>query len=177
MPRVSKQRGFSLVEVLVAVLVVTIGLLGVAGMQLIGLKGNQQSFSKNQAAHHMQSILERMRGNPAGVSAGKYVFNSASYSCANAPAENCGQSSVTCDSEQMAAYDLFKAYCGSVGGAAGGIVGDLSNSVLTITCPVDCRTGVVLKLGWDEQVLGREGESSGNATIARELLINTVIGK
>lgn len=177
MPRVFPQHGFSLIEVLVAVLVVSIGLLGVAGMQLVGLKGNQQSFSKNQAAHHAQAILEKMRGNPAGVSANHYIFNSATYSCAHEPAQNCGQSGVTCNPEQIANYDLFRAYCGRRGGTVGGMKGDLSNADLQISCPVNCDTGIALSLGWNEQVLGREGKVSGEETVARQLAINTVIGQ
>lgn len=177
MLRVPSQQGFSLIEALITVLIVAIGLLGVAGMQLVGLKGNQQSFSKNQAAHHMQSMLEKMRGNPAGVIAGKYLFDSSTYSCAVEPTKNCSQATVTCDTEEVAAYDLFKAFCGSKGGAVGGIKGDLSGADLTISCPIDCTTGVELVLEWDEQVLGKEEESTGKQLIPRSLTINTVIGK
>lgn len=176
MPRPNPQLGFSLIEVLVAVIVVTIGLLGVAGMQLIGLKGNHQSFSKNQAAHHAQAILERMRGNPDGVSAGHYTFDSNTYSCATEPANNCSQAGVSCTPEQLAAYDLFRAYCGSKGGTAGGMLGDLSNASLIINCPVDCDTGVELRLGWSEQLLGQETEATGESAVPRHLSINTVIG-
>ncbi|PWQ99173.1 type IV pilus modification protein PilV [Leucothrix pacifica] len=177
MPRISLQHGFSLIEVLVAVLVIAIGLLGVAGMQLVGLKGNQQSFSKNQAAHHAQAILERMRGNPAAVISDSYLFDSTTYNCAVEPAENCGLASATCTPAQIASYDLFRAYCGRKGGTVGGIKGDLSNATLNISCPVDCETGVALMLGWDEQLLGNEGKKSGDKTISRELTINTVIGE
>lgn len=175
MPKVSLQRGFSLIEVLVAVLVVSIGLLGVAGMQLVGLKGNQQSFSKNQAANHMQSILEKMRGNPPGVAADGYVFDSTdNYSC-TVPSTDCSESSAVCNSADIATYDIFKAFCGNAGGTVGGIKGDLSNAELLITCPVDCVTGVTVSLEWDEQLLGKEGDSSGVKAISRQLSINTVI--
>lgn len=177
MPRVSAQQGFSLIEVLVAVLVIAIGLLGVAGMQLVGLKGNQQSFSKNQAAHHAQAILERMRGNPAAVISDDYLFDSSAYNCAVEPAKNCGEASAVCTPAQIASHDLFRAYCGRKGGTVGGIKGDLSNATMSISCPVDCDTGVALSLGWDEQLLGSEGKKSGVKTITRELTINTVIGE
>ena len=177
MPRISLQQGFSLIEVLVAVLVITIGLLGVAGMQLVGLKGNQQSFSKNQAAHHAQAVLEKMRGNPAGVITNKYLFDSSTYSCATEPTKNCGLAASVCNPEQIAIHDLFRAFCGQKGGVAGGIKGDLSGSEMSITCPVDCATGIALTLEWNEQLLGKEGDKSGVKTIARELTINTVIGQ
>ena len=177
MPRISSQQGFSLIEILVAVLVIAIGLLGVAGMQLIGLKGNQQSFSKNQAAHHAQAILEKMRGNPAGVISNKYIFDSSTYDCAVEPAKNCALVASVCDTEEIANHDLFRGFCGRKGGTAGGIRGDLSGASMTITCPVDCTAGIALNLGWNEQLLGKEGAGSGDKIIARQLTINTVIGQ
>ena len=177
MPRISPQQGFSLIEVLVAVLVIAIGLLGVAGMQLVGLKGNQQSFSKNQAAHHAQAVLEKMRGNPAGVIADNYLFDSGTYDCAVEPAKNCGLASALCSPSEIAGHDLFRAYCGRKGGTVGGIKGDLSGADLNITCPVDCETGIALTLGWDEQLLGKEGTESGDKSVSRQLTINTVIGQ
>ena len=167
------QRGFSLIEVLVAVLIVAIGLVGVAGMQFVGLKGNQQSFSKNQAAHHAQSLLERMRSNPDGVADGSYVYDSDTADCATAPAASCGLSSVTCSNDEMAKYDLFTAYCGKSGNNFSGLKGSLSNSSLDITCTAACVEGVTLTLGWDEQKISED--SSTEDSVARELVINTVI--
>ncbi|PWQ98933.1 type IV pilus modification protein PilV [Leucothrix arctica] len=169
----SSQRGFSLIEVLVAVVIVAIGLVGVAGMQFVGLKGNQQAFSKNQAAHHVQALLERMRSNPNGVSAGNYVVDSSTLNCSLAPAANCGLSTATCSSEDMANYDLFSAYCGKTGNAFAGMKGGLSNASLNITCAAGCDDGLTFSLAWDEQKLGEE--NSGSVTVPRELVINTVI--
>jgi len=169
------QRGFSLIEVLVAVLVVAIGLVGLAGMQLVGLKGNQQSFSKNQAAHHTQALLERMRGNPPGVFANAYVVDTSTLNCAAASAVNCTAATSSCDSKQIAKYDIYQAFCGSKNTSSGGIKRDLSNAKLVIACPVDCTTGVTIDISWSEQVLGKE--SSGSDTVARQLTLNTRIGK
>ena len=169
----SSQRGFSLIEVLVAVLIVAIGLVGVAGMQFVGLKGNQQSFSKNQAAHHAQALLERMRSNPDGVSSGDYVMDSASLNCSQDPVVLCGLTTSNCSNEQMADYDVFSAYCGKKDNPASGMKGGLSNASLNISCAGACRDGVTFLLGWDEQQLGDENNSS--TSVPRELLINTVI--
>lgn len=177
MPRASSQQGFSLIEVLVAVLIVAIGLLGVAGMQLLGLKSNQQSFSKNQAAQHAQAILEKMRGNPEGVFSGHYVFDSDTYNCEDELEEDCTLLTSECSTDDIAAYDLFNSYCGiQDGGAIGGIKGDLSHASLDISCASDCASGIALELGWSEQVLG-EGGSGGEEMVSRQLTINTVIGK
>lgn len=55
--------GFTLIEVLVALVVLSIGLLGVAGMQLVGLRGNLSAASRTQASYLADDILDRMRAN------------------------------------------------------------------------------------------------------------------
>ena len=178
MPNKNLQRGFSLIEVLVAVLVVAIGLVGLAGMQLVGLKGNQQSFSKNQAAHHTQSLLERMRGNPAAVINGDYTVDTATtpLNCSAGQPINCTASASNCSSAQIANYDVYQAFCGNQNSTSGGIRGDLSSSQLKISCNGACTTGdVSIDLSWKEQVLGNE--SSGGDTVSRELKINTRISE
>ena len=59
----SVQRGFSLIEVLVAVLVLAIGLLGLAGLQTRGLKASQSSYERSVATVYAYSILDAMRAN------------------------------------------------------------------------------------------------------------------
>ncbi|MDJ0806800.1 MAG: type IV pilus modification protein PilV [Gammaproteobacteria bacterium] len=60
-----KNRGFSLLEILVSVVVLAIGLLGIAGLQAVGLKSNQSAYMRTQAASQITSILDRMRANNA----------------------------------------------------------------------------------------------------------------
>ena len=175
MSKQSSQRGFSLIEVLVAVLVVSIGLVGLAGMQLVGLKGNQQSFSKNQAAHHTQALLERMRGNPTAARNGDYVIDSATLDCPSGVPENCSTSVVMCSAAQIARNDLYQSFCGNPNVTAGGIRGDLSQSQLVVACPVNCATGLSIDITWQEQVLG--SESAGNNTVPRRLTLNTRISE
>ena len=169
----SSQRGFSLIEVLVAVVIVAIGLVGVAGMQFVGLKGNQQSFSKNQAAHHAQALLESMRSNPEGVAGGHYVINSSTMNCSVAPTVNCGLNTASCSSEDVASYDLFTAYCGKKDNPFSGMKGSLSMATLNITCTASCDAGLKFILGWEEQKLGEDENTS--ASVPRNLEINTVI--
>jgi len=167
------QQGFSLIEVMVAVLVISIGLLGVAVMQLIGLKGSSQSHSKSNAAHHAHALLERMRGNITGVHADNYVYDSSTRKCTAPPAPNCGLAAANCTPKQLADYDLFSIYCGNTNFSPGGVRGDLSGGRLIVSCPVDCQTGVQLELSWNEQALGEE--SGGKDLVNRQLSLNTVI--
>lgn len=58
-----KAAGFTLVEALVALLTLSIGLLGVAGLQLAGVRANQSAAWRSQATYLASDILERMRLN------------------------------------------------------------------------------------------------------------------
>lgn len=57
------QRGFTLVEALVATLVLSIGLLGVAGLQLSALRNNNTAAARAQASYLAYDIVDRMRAN------------------------------------------------------------------------------------------------------------------
>ncbi len=57
------QRGFSLVEVLVTMVVISFGLLGVAGLLATGLRNNQSSEWRTQASVLAYDMAERMRAN------------------------------------------------------------------------------------------------------------------
>lgn len=58
------QGGFTLLEVLVALLVLSIGLLGLAALQTVGLKFNHQSYQRTQAVILAYDIIDRIRANP-----------------------------------------------------------------------------------------------------------------
>jgi type IV pilus assembly protein PilV len=65
-------RGFSLIEVLVALVVVTIGLLGVAAMQTLALTAGQGGYLRTQAVFQTYDMMDRLRANPTGLAAGLY---------------------------------------------------------------------------------------------------------
>lgn len=65
-------RGVGLIEVLVAVLVLAIGLLGVAAMQAMALRNSQSSLERSQGVVHAYTVLDAMRSNPVQARAGAY---------------------------------------------------------------------------------------------------------
>lgn len=72
MLRADVNRGFSLIEVLVAVLVLSIGLLGLAALQATSLKSNDGAYLRTQATILSYDLFDRMRANRAAAWAGDY---------------------------------------------------------------------------------------------------------
>jgi type IV pilus assembly protein PilV len=63
----SRQRGVSLIEVLVAIVIFSVGVLGIALMQIKGAQFTKQSGIRTVAVLQARSLAEAMRANPAGV--------------------------------------------------------------------------------------------------------------
>jgi type IV pilus assembly protein PilV len=75
----SSERGFTLLEVLVALVIMSIGLLGLAGLMVNSLKNNQSAAMRSQAAWLAYDIIDRMRANrplalPVGGAASPYAI-------------------------------------------------------------------------------------------------------
>jgi len=71
--RRSAQGGFTLIEVLVSALILSLGLVGVAGLQALSLRNNQSAYMRSQASALAYDLADRMRTNVAGADAGFYA--------------------------------------------------------------------------------------------------------
>lgn len=69
--------GFALLEVLVAVLVLSIGLLGMASLQVNGLRFNHSAYLRTQATLLAYELADRIRANRPGLTAGNYDVSNA----------------------------------------------------------------------------------------------------
>jgi type IV pilus assembly protein PilV len=78
--------GMTLVEVLVALVIISVGLLGVAALEITTLRSNQNSALRTQATALAQDISDRMRANRTAALAPNYLYNIALGSPANATA-------------------------------------------------------------------------------------------
>lgn len=58
------QSGFSMIEVLVAILILSFGLLGLAALQAVGVKNSHSAYYRNQATIMAHEIIDRIRANP-----------------------------------------------------------------------------------------------------------------
>lgn len=68
-----KQTGFTLLEVLVAMLVLAIGLLGLAGLMSSSMRNNLSAAHRTQATWMAYDIVDRMRSNRADAVTGGYA--------------------------------------------------------------------------------------------------------
>jgi type IV pilus assembly protein PilV len=71
-PSPSRQHGFSLIEVLVTVVVLSIGLLSLAAGQAMSLRNNTSALMRFQATNLAYDILDRMRANRTSAIQGDY---------------------------------------------------------------------------------------------------------
>ncbi len=95
-------KGITLIEVLVSLLILSLGLLGVAGLQTTSLRSNQTAYFRSQATAAASDIIDRMRANLQGVSNGKYD----AVDSANLPSDpNCIDSG--CSADQLADHDII----------------------------------------------------------------------
>ncbi len=147
--------GLSLIEILITVVVLSIGLLGIAGMQAFGMRYSHDSYARSQATMLANELIERMHANPDAVANGDYhdADNNPAFNCSavtNDPAHpsnaapDCSGAS-TCDITELAQLDVFRVKCGQfLAGPAtlvGGVENLLPGGALAITC-ADSSPGV-----------------------------------
>ena len=103
-----KTRGGVLIEALISILILSIGLLGMAGLQV-----SAQSFQKTSWVIHRLSELvtdigEKVRSNPTGVETGLYTY-SKDYETSKTETftlNNCYSENTTCSVAQQASDDI-----------------------------------------------------------------------
>jgi len=101
---VIREQGFTLIEVLVAMLIVAVGVLGVAGMQVVSLQQNRNALLRDQALQSGNDILDRMRANA--------LTDYAPVAIDAEPASGFNCMDVSCDRNEMAEFDIAQWKCG-----------------------------------------------------------------
>ncbi|NHZ42941.1 type IV pilus modification protein PilV [Massilia aquatica] len=109
-----RQQGFSLIEILITMLVMSVGLLGIAGIILTNLKNNQSSQARGQATMLVNDIVDRMRANR--TTAEKVVDDKSPYSLTMEGEPPAGEDVVAKDLKEWraAAYQAIPKGRGSV---------------------------------------------------------------
>ena len=171
---------------MIVALILSIGILGVAGLQIVGMKGTHQSYMKQQAAGIINTLTERMRSNKQGVIGGRYLLdNDVNPVDCSAAALDCTTSS--CTATNIASLDLHNIVCGYQAGSTthktGGVKASSANDIailtdgdLDISYPNGPATGDVrIEVQWSERKFGQEQDTVEGVIEKDSLVINTRI--
>ena len=121
-------RGFTLVEILVTVVIISTALLGLVGLQAAGVRNTIGSYNRTQATHLAYNMADRMRANVAGQ---------ATYIALGATPENAAKkancmTTAGCTTAEMAENDLYE-WHQALQDTANGLV---KTGKITYTAPV-----------------------------------------
>ena len=95
--RIRKVGGFTLVEVLIALVIMSVGMLGIAGLYVHSMQAGRTSVFRHNAVTLAGDIADRIRANSRAA---------ASYGLAGTN-NNCVNGGVDCTRDEMAANDIF----------------------------------------------------------------------
>ena len=102
------QRGVTMLEVLITLVVFSIGVLSVAMLQGVSTRANYEAVQRTTAAYISNDLLERMRTNPAALEL--YMPGGAlgNGSLGAEPAPDCGSAANSCTPAELALHDLWQ---------------------------------------------------------------------
>lgn len=133
-------RGFSILEMLIALMVLSLGLLGMASLQITGLRSLHMGKTRTQVTYLAYEMADRIRANPAGAQNGDYDGTAALATI------NCEGQANACVPSSMAQFDMSQWAQGLtlVPGGTGQIASTVPGEY-TIT------------VRWDEELTGATG--------------------
>lgn len=104
MSLIRQQSGFSMIELLISLVILSVGLLGTAAIQSIGLRTASVALNHNTATQLSVEIIERMRINKDVLEAGGYDGEWDETSAETMQSPECSP----CTADQQASLDLYK---------------------------------------------------------------------
>ena len=138
----NRQQGVSLVESMIALLVISIGLLGIAALQITAMKQNSSALNHSQAVWVGYNMADRIRANVAQFATYAGVDTNSTYTqdCMSGP----------CTNAQMVTSDAAE-WSTQVKNLPGG------RGLVTGTA-----TRLVVSVMWDDDGTGATGTGCGN---------------
>lgn len=95
------QRGFSLVEVLIALVIMSVGMLGIAGLYVQSMQAGRTSMFRHHAVTLAGDVADRIRANPTAGAAYNHAANATGVN------NNCVAQNTDCNAADMASNDIF----------------------------------------------------------------------
>lgn len=191
--RWKSQRGFSMIEALIAFAILSVGLLGIVRLQGVAKTSQHAAIEHTRAVTYADAIVERIRINPAGI--GVYDLGLATpvggaSRGVNEPVPNCKLA--TCTPDQLATHDLW-AWEQALNGASATADGENTAGLIQpqgciefTPSPGRTRTGLLtVIIQWRglhesfDAVQGGEdacgGEDAGTDNYRRQVVSNTFV--
>jgi type IV pilus assembly protein PilV len=146
------QNGFSILEVLVAIVIFSIGLLGLAGLQLVSLSGNQSANIRSTATALAYDMSDRMKANMAGLSAGNYNnVAGADNSCQAVHYDGVHSSPATCTVAQLAQDDIYDWNKTVAGALPGGVATVCIDSTPSTSACDNSGVNYTIRVSWTDK--------------------------
>jgi type IV pilus assembly protein PilV len=152
------QTGSTLIEVLIALLIFTVGLQGIASMQYQSVKDNFDSSQRSYGVWAAQELINRIRANPDARSAGNYNINANPCDGSIPPtycADRKASGAAICMPAQMATFDIWESLCPTPNQAHRPNFSQLIKPNIEITCDggATCATDdqFTLTLQWESK--------------------------
>jgi type IV pilus assembly protein PilV len=142
------QAGFSLIEVLVALIVLGIGMLGMGKMLILSMKSNSTAYSNTQAMSLASAMLDRIRANRAVALSGassNYSLPTLTTTSSYGAGPNC--LTAACSSADIATSDVAN-WLGSLAASNGLPSGQGSINFTT----ANNQVSVLIRVQWDDSV-------------------------
>ena len=143
-----KQLGFSLLEVMIALVILASGILGAVAMQAMAKKGSFDSMQRSLASAIAQDIIERMRSNQSITTILESYEGTYGLAEFTAPVPRCNTQASICTAAQMVRNDLYEwqqiltgADVTSGSDNVGGLVG-------AIGCITHANNAVTVVISW-----------------------------
>ncbi len=137
-----KQHGVGLIEVLVALMIFSMGMLGIASLQVISKRSSFESQQRQEAVMIANDIISRIKNSGLSPADIETNYNDKTVSATVAPAaiaKNCLQGE--CSVSELVAYDLNHWHRNIYGSASGNVSGlayakgciDVDGDIITVT--------------------------------------------
>jgi len=160
------QRGFSLIEALVAFLILSVGMLGIASLQTLSLKAGSTAMYRTAAIIKVDEIIENMRANQAAVAS--YAAGPADPGAFNGCRQADGAAAKVCTTDELAADDVYywKQSLKTVLPA-----NDTTTAQIDVVAPVapEVLSTVTITVNWNERNVDKNAAVAMNYSVTLQI--------
>ena len=184
------QRGFTLIEALIAFVILSVGLLGIVSLQALSKTSQHQAIQRSRAVTLADAMVERIRINPSAVQT--YIASNPLGDDPNSPEPSPDCRTGPCDPNYLAAHDLWEwerelaGVMVQAGGASAGGLIDPRGCITFTSTNGRLSTGIMrVAVQWRglqetrDAVQGGEpvcaGAAAGTDANRRQVVINTFV--